>query len=186
MKKRLLAIVTLLMTAILLLCGCEAIQSNPAMEPKVNIFDSGVGAANEVFDTNVEQSRLPTIKIETIEEMDAFHQNAEEHFFTVESEDGRAELPRYSSFNDTIAAYTAEFFEEKTLVVCYAHTNMSPAIFEVSDISIEGKTLTVRVDTLIMGVNAGMEGRFIFIELSKKEMKGVTELVVTRDVGELM
>ena len=189
MKKTLFSIVALLMTVTLLFCGCAELQPNPATAPKVNLYDSGYisgDAITVVFGETLKHSQLPIIQINTADELAAFSQSAKEHCFTIENEGEKVELPQYSTYDDAVSAYTAEFFADKTLVVCYAYTTQSPAVFEVSNISIEGNTLTVMVDTLEMGVDASMEGRFIFIELSKQDMKNVTELVVIRDVGELV
>lgn len=189
MKKTLFSIVALLMTVTLLFCGCAERQPTTATMPKVNLYDSGYisgDAITAVFGETLKHSQLPIIQINTADEMSAFSEIAKEQCFTIENEGERVELPRYSTYDDAVSAYTAEFFADKTLVVCYAYTTQSPAVFEVSNVSIEGNTLTVLVDALEIGVNTGMEGRFIFIELSKKDMEKVTELVVIRDVGELM
>ncbi len=177
MKKTLFTVIALLLTSACLLCGCKTISTGNEA-PKVVFFDSGYQQDEQqiaVFGKASNGSELPVICIESKSAMDEFNQRAKENFYMTEGNEETTELPTVSDYNDVVSPYTEEFFKEKALVVCFACTGNSLSLFEISDISIENNKLTVCVETMAMSSDYGMEGRFVFVEIPKNDLKGVTE-----------
>ena len=177
MKKTLFTVISLLLTAACLLCGCESAlaESDP---PKVVIYNSGYQQDDQqiaVFGKAASGTELPILRIDSKEAMDSFNQKAKEHFY-VDEEGESDELAAGTDYDEAVSPYTDEFFEEKVLIACFAYASHSPALFEVNDISIKDGKLTVIVESMAMSVDYLMDGCFIFIELPKNDLKGVTEL----------
>ena len=183
MKKTLFTLVALLLTAACLLVGCNA-ESEP---PKVVLVDGSFPKDYEIlFGKANKNSDLPIICIDSKEAMDRFNQTAREQCYMVEGTTGEmVELPTIVGYDDAVAPYTEDFFKEKSLIVTFAYTTSSPAVFEVNDISIENNKLSILVEAFSIGVDAAMDERFIFIEMPKSELEGVTEFVALRDVGKV-
>ena len=187
MKKSLFTLIALLLTAAFLLCGCEDIPTANE-SPKVVFVDGNAEKTDQeiLFGRAIKDKDLPIICIDSKEAMDAFHQKARENVYMAEGNKGELfELPTIAGYNDAVAPYTEDFFKEKSLIVSFAYVTSSPAYFEVSNISIQEGKLSILVDAFSLGVDAAMEGRFIFIELPKSDLEGVTELVALQDVGEV-
>lgn len=184
MKKSLFTLVALLLTVACLLGGC-----NKASEPPKVFFVRGHAESPTqklLFGEAMKGNALPIICIDNKAAMDEFNQTAREHCYTVEGTNGElVELPTVNPYNEAVAPYTEEFFEEKSLIVTYIWVNANPAEFEVSNISIVDGKLTVLVDAFGFGVNATSTESFIFIEMPKSELEGVTEFVALRDVGKV-
>lgn len=188
MKKSLFTIVALLLIGAVMLCGCGKLSAENEA-PKVIVFDSGYleSAWQEaLFGKSIQGSDLPIVCIDNMEKMDAFSTQAKEHLPSTPIDGQSAETSKLSSFTDAVASYNEEFFGEKTLIVCYAHTKHTPALFEVNDISVDGNKLSVLVAAISVGVDYGAEGRLVFIEMPKGDLKGVTQYVAVQDTGELM
>lgn len=187
MKKTMFTVIALLLTAACLLCGCASVPEGND-PPKVIIYNSGYQQDDQqiaVFGKAANGTELPILRIDSKEAMDAFNQRAKEHFYVDEKGDSD-ELSAGTDFDDAVALYTEEFFKEKAVIACYAYAVHSPTLFEVNDISIENKKLTVTVETLTMGTEYVSDGCFIFIELPKSDLDGVTQLVAVLTSGEMV
>ena len=184
MKKSIFSAVVLLLIAACLLMGCNK-ASQP---PKVIFVDGNADASVQklLFGKAVKDHDLPIICIDSKAVMDEFNQTAREHCYTVEGANGEpVELPTITPYNEAVAPYTEDFFKEKSLIVTYIWVNANPAEFEVSNISISDGKLTVLVDAFGFGVNAASTESFIFIEMPKSDLEGVTEFSATEDMGEI-
>ncbi len=188
MRKMLFTIIALMLTASLFLCGCEDVPA--ANEPPKVVFVDGNPGGKEqkiLFGKAIKHTDLPIICIDSKEAMDDFNQRARENVYMVEGTTGElVELPTIVGYNDAVAPYTEDFFKEKSLIVTFAYTTSSPAVFEVNDISIENNKLSILVEAFAIGVDAAIDGRFIFIEMPKSDLEGVTEFVAVWDIGEVV
>ena len=184
MKKSRISIIALLLIAAALLMGC-----NKASQPPKVIFVDGYADAKTqelLFGKAVKDHDLPIICIDNMAAMDEFNQTAREQCYTVEGTNGEpVELPTVNPYNEAVAPYTEDFFKEKSLIVTYIWVNANPAEFEVSNISISDGKLTVLVDAFGFGVNAASTESFIFIEIPKSDLEGVTEFSAMEDMGEI-
>ena len=184
MKKSIFPVVVALLLIAALLIGC-----NKASEPPKVIFVDGYADANAqelLFGKAVKDHDLPIICIDSVAAMDEFNQTARKTVYEMEAHNGAlAALPTVVEYDEAVAPYTEDFFKEKSLVVAYIWVNANPAEFEVSNISIADGKLTVWVDAFGFGANAASTQSFIFIEIPKSDLKGVTEFSATEDMGEI-
>ena len=184
MKKSRISIIALLLIAACLLMGC-----NKASEPPKVVFVNGDADASVqklLFGEAIKDNALPIICIDNKAAMDEFNQTAREQCYTVEGTNGEpVELPTVNPYNEAVAPYTEDFFKEKSLIVTYIWVNANPAEFEVSNISIANGKLTVLVDAFGFGTNTASTESFIFIEIPKSDLEGVTEFSAMEDMGEI-
>lgn len=150
--------------------------------PKV-VFVVGNADGKEqeiIFDRSKNYDGSPILCIDSKETMDAFNQRVRETIYMGETNEGeRFEYPTITIYNDAVVPYTEDFFKEKSLIISYAKVNYSPGYFEVLYTSIKEGKLSVLGVAYPIGVDCAMDGRFVFIEMPKSELEGVTEFTAT-------
>ena len=181
--KKLWMMIALLLTAACLLGGC-----NQASEPpKIVFVDGYVEDKASLFGNAQNGNELPILCIDSHADMEAFNQKAREKCYMVEGTNGElVELPTIDGYNDAVAPYTEEFFQEKSLLVSCVSVRSSPGHFEVTNISIQDGKLSILVDAFAIGVDAAIDSQIIFIEMPKSDLEGVTEFSAKLDVGKVM
>lgn len=107
---------------------------------------------------------LPVYKFDSEEELNNFKKTFGD-IFTMDG--GWDEVP---SFNDTVAKYDSEFFENNSLILVYIATDNCTHRFEVQNIDIDGGCFLVHIaeNTKAEETDSAMAGWFITIAVSKE------------------
>ena len=186
MKQTLLTMFSLLLVVLVVFTACNSTfaEKHPPKVVFVNGYADGV-VQKTLFGKAIKDKELPIICIDSQASMDEFNQKARENCYMMVGTDGNpVELPTIAGYNDVVTPYTEEFFKEKSLLISYIYVNANPVEFEVSDISIQDGKVTVSIDAFNFGVNSASTEYFIFIEMPKSDLKGVTEFAAAYDVME--